>query len=137
VAPVELPHVKGGTPEQWDVIMEGMRETMISGTAKAISTSAEYHIAGKTGTAQSHSVGQNERLDAQVAENLRDHAWFIAFAPADNPKIAITVLVEHGGHGGSDAAPLARAIMDAYLLPDMKPAEPAPAQHADTETEED
>jgi penicillin-binding protein 2 len=126
VAPVELPHVKGGTPEQWDVIMEGMRETMISGTAKAISTSAEYHIAGKTGTAQSHSVGQNERLDAQVAENLRDHAWFIAFAPAEDPKIAVAVLVEHGGFGASAAAPIARKLMDAYLLPRMKDA-PAPA----------
>jgi penicillin-binding protein 2 len=120
VQPVELPHVKGGTPEQWDVIMEGMRETMISGTARAISTSAEYHIAGKTGTAQSHSVAQNERLDAQVAENLRDHAWFIAFAPAEDPKIAVAVLVEHGGFGASAAAPIARKLMDAYLLPRMK-----------------
>jgi len=126
VAPEELPHVKGGTPEQWDVIMEGMRETMISGTAKAISTSAEYHIAGKTGTAQAHSVGQNERLDAQVAENLRDHAWFIAFAPAEDPKIAVAVLVEHGGFGAAAAAPIARKLMDAYLLPRMKGA-PAPA----------
>jgi penicillin-binding protein 2 len=135
IAPVELPHVKGGTPEQWDVIMEGMRETMISGTARAISTSAEYHIAGKTGTAQAHSVGQNERLDAQVAENLRDHAWFIAFAPAEAPKIAVAVLVEHGGFGASAAAPIARKMMDAYLLPRLKgapaPAEP-PAQATDT-----
>jgi penicillin-binding protein 2 len=112
--------VKGGTPEQWDVIMEGMRETMISGTARAISTSAAYHIAGKTGTAQSHSVGQNERLDAQVAENLRDHAWFIGFAPAENPQIAVAVLVEHGGFGASAAAPIMRKMTDAYLLPRMK-----------------
>jgi penicillin-binding protein 2 len=124
IAPVELPHVKGGTPEQWDVIMEGMRETMISGTARAISTSAAYHIAGKTGTAQSHSVGQNERLDAQVAENLRDHAWFIGFAPAENPQIAVAVLVEHGGFGASAAAPIMRKMTDAYLLPRMKGAAP-------------
>jgi penicillin-binding protein 2 len=127
IQPVELPHVKGGTPEQWDVIMEGMRETMISGTAKAISTSAEYHIAGKTGTAQAHSVAQNERLDAQVAENLRDHAWFIAFAPAEDPKIAVAVLVENGGFGASAAAPIARKMMDAYLLPRMKGAAPGDA----------
>jgi penicillin-binding protein 2 len=126
IAPVELPHVKGGTPEQWEVIEEGMRETMTIGTAKAIATSAEYHIAGKTGTAQSHSVAQNERLDSAVAENLRDHAWFIAFAPAEDPQIAVAVLVEHGGFGASAAAPIARKIMDAYLLPRLKATPPAP-----------
>jgi penicillin-binding protein 2 len=132
IPPVELPHVKGGTPEQWDVIMEGMRQTMINGTARAIATSAEYHIAGKTGTAQAHSVGQNERLDAKVAENLRDHAWFIAFAPAEDPQIAVAVLVEHGGFGAAAAAPIARKMMDAYLLPRLKaqgaaPPPPVPA----------
>ncbi len=66
VEPEQLPHVKGGTPEQWDVIMQGMRETMISGTARAISTSAEYQMAGKTGTAQTYSVAQNQRLDRKV-----------------------------------------------------------------------
>jgi penicillin-binding protein 2 len=120
IPPVELPHVKGGTPEQWDVIMEGMRQTMINGTARAISTSAVYHIAGKTGTAQSHST-QNERLDRAVPENLRDHAWFIAFAPAEDPQIAVAVLVEHGGFGASAAAPIARKMMDAYLLPRLQP----------------
>ncbi len=119
IEPVELPHVKGGTPEQWEVIMEGMRQTMISGTARAISSSAEYHIAGKTGTAQAHST-QNERLDAKVAEHLQDHAWFIAFAPAEDPQIAIAVLVENGGFGAAAAAPIARKMMDAYLLPRME-----------------
>jgi penicillin-binding protein 2 len=120
IAPVELPRVKGGSPEQWDVIMEGMRQTMINGTARAIATSAAYHIAGKTGTAQSHST-QNERLDRTVPENLRDHAWFIAFAPAEDPQIAVAVLVEHGGFGASAAAPIARKMMDAYLLPRLQP----------------
>jgi penicillin-binding protein 2 len=122
IEPVQLPHVKGGTPEQWKVIMEGMHQTMVNGTAAAIATSAEYTIAGKTGTAQSHSVAQNERLDAAVAENLRDHAWFIAFAPADDPQIAVAVLVEHGGFGAAAAAPIARKMMDAFLLPRLKPA---------------
>ncbi|HTQ35736.1 MAG TPA: penicillin-binding protein 2 [Steroidobacteraceae bacterium] len=125
IAPIELPHVKGGTPEQWDVIMDGMRQTMTIGTARAIATSAEYHIAGKTGTAQAHSVAQNERLGSTLPENLRDHAWFIAFAPAEDPQIAVAVLVEHGGFGASAAAPIARKIMDAYLLPRLKTAAPA------------
>jgi penicillin-binding protein 2 len=120
IAPVELPPVKGGTPAQWDVIMEGMRETMVSGTARAISASAEYHIAGKTGTAQAFSVAQNARLDAKVAEHLNDHAWFIAFAPAEDPQIAVAVLVENGGFGAAAAAPIARKMMDAYLLPRLK-----------------
>ncbi len=77
-------------------------------------------MAGKTGTAQAYSVAQNQRLSREVAENLRDHAWFIAFAPAENPQIAVAVLVEHGGFGASAAAPIARKIMDAYLLPRIK-----------------
>jgi penicillin-binding protein 2 len=126
IEPVQLPHVKGGTPEQWDVIMEGMRETMISGTARAIATSAEYHMAGKTGTAQVYTVAQNQSLSRQVTdERLRDHSWFIAFAPAENPQIAVAVLVENGGFGASAAAPIARKIMDAYLLPRL-PKAPAP-----------
>jgi penicillin-binding protein 2 len=117
VAPEPLPHVQGGTPEQWDVIMEGMRGTLTRGTARAIGSSAEYDIAGKTGTAQAYSVAQNQRLDRKVDERLRDHSWFIAFAPAESPQIAVAVLVENGGFGASAAAPIARKIMDAYLLP--------------------
>lgn len=128
IDPVPLPHVKGGTPEQWDVIMEGMRATMISGTARAIATTAEYHIAGKTGTAQAYSVAQNQRLDRKVDERLRDHSWFIAFAPAEDPQIAVAVLVENGGFGAAASAPIARKIMDAYLLPRLPKATPgAPA----------
>jgi penicillin-binding protein 2 len=124
IDPVPLPHVKGGTPEQWDVIMEGMRATMTRGTARGISTSAEYHMAGKTGTAQTYSVAQNQRLDRKVDERLRDHSWFIAFAPAESPQIAVAVLVENGGFGASAAAPIARKIMDAYLLPRLPKATP-------------
>jgi len=131
IEPEPLPHVKGGTPEQWEVVMEGMRGTMTHGTARAIATSAEYHMAGKTGTAQAFSVGQNERyVKSQVAERLRDHSWFIAFAPAEAPQIAVAVLVENGGFGAEAAAPIARKIMDAYLLPRLNgvppPPDPAP-----------
>jgi penicillin-binding protein 2 len=124
--PVELPRVQGGTPEQWKVIMEGMRDTMIHGTARAIATSAEYQMAGKTGTAQVFTVAQNQSVQAAVTnERLRDHSWFVAFAPAENPQIAVAVLVENGGFGASAAAPIARSVMDAYLLPRLPRAEPA------------
>jgi penicillin-binding protein 2 len=135
IAPVALPHVKGGTPEQWDVIMEGMRATVTRGTARGIQ-SKDYTIAGKTGTAQAYSVSKTQRLDRKVEENLRDHSWFMAFAPAENPQIAVAVLVENGGFGASAAAPIARKMLDAYLLPLLKkndatqaetPAEPDPA----------
>ncbi len=87
------------------------------GTAAAIGKDARYTIAGKTGTAQVFTVAQNARYNEKtVAERLRDHAWFIAFAPADAPRIAICVLVENGGFGASAAAPIARRVMDAYLL---------------------
>ncbi|MEO6078272.1 MAG: penicillin-binding protein 2 [Steroidobacteraceae bacterium] len=116
IDPIPMPHVKGGTPEQWEVIMEGMRATVTRGTARGIE-SKDYAIAGKTGTAQAYSVTGSQRLDRKVDERLRDHSWFIAFAPAEAPQIAVAVLVENGGFGASAAAPIARKIMDAYLLP--------------------
>jgi penicillin-binding protein 2 len=119
IAPIPLPHVKGGTPEQWDVVMEGMRATVTRGTARGIQ-SKDYSIAGKTGTAQAYSVKAGQRLDRKVEERLQDHSWFIAFAPAEDPTIALAVLVEHGGFGASGAAPIARKIMDAILLPELK-----------------
>jgi penicillin-binding protein 2 len=87
------------------------------GTARRIGWNAPYTIAGKTGTAQVKGVGQNEVYDAEeTPERLRDHALFIAFAPAEDPRIAIAVIVENGGHGSSAAAPIARKVMDQYLL---------------------
>ena len=88
------------------------------GTAKRIRTD-EYRIAGKTGTAQVFTVKQDEEYDEEtIEEKMRDHALFVAYAPIEAPRIAIAVIVEHGGHGGSVAAPIARQIMDAYLLKD-------------------
>jgi penicillin-binding protein 2 len=124
IEPVPMPHVQGGTPEQWDVVMEGMRATVTRGTARGIQ-SKDYSIAGKTGTAQAYSVKANQRLDRAVDERLRDHSWFMAFAPAEDPKIAVAVLVENGGFGASAAAPIARKIMDAYLLPRLPKKEAA------------
>jgi penicillin-binding protein 2 len=85
-------------------------------------------------------VARNQRLDRQVEERLRDHSWFIAFAPAEAPQIAVAVLVENGGFGASAAAPIARAIMDAYLLPRLPKkveAAEAPVEEADTHSHEE
>ena len=103
-------------------MVKGMIGATTRGTAAAIGAHAPYSIAGKTGTAQVFSVGQNEKYNAKtVEERLRDHSWFIAFAPADAPRIALAVLEENGGWGASAAAPIARKVMDAYLLgPDGK-----------------
>jgi penicillin-binding protein 2 len=91
--------------------------TQPGGTAVAASAGASYQIAGKTGTAQVVGMKQGEKYDAsKIDERHRDHAWFIAFAPADQPKIALVVLAENGGHGGGTAAPIARKVMDYYLL---------------------
>ena len=99
-----------------------------TGTARAIGLNSPYLIAGKTGTAQVVSNKNNLRLDPHsLPLNLRHQALFIAYAPADDPRIAVAVVVEHGGFGASSAAPIARAIMDAWLLP--KPS-PSPATAA-------
>ncbi|MGR9116758.1 MAG: penicillin-binding protein 2 [Gammaproteobacteria bacterium] len=86
------------------------------GTARVISKDIDYQIGGKTGTAQVFTVKQEERYNEnEIAFKLRDHALFIAFAPADDPKIAVAVIAENGGHGGSVAAPIAGKIIRQYL----------------------
>jgi penicillin-binding protein 2 len=118
--PVREPDVTLATPEEWNRIHAGMVGAVTHGTAAlAVGKNAAYAIAGKTGTAQVFSVGQNEKYNEKtVAERLRDHSWFIAFAPADQPRIALAVIVENGGWGASAAAPIARKVLDAYLLGD-------------------
>ncbi len=86
------------------------------GTAKNIGKHITYHIAGKTGTAQVFNIKQEAKYNENAIDfKLRDHALFIAFAPAENPKIAVAVIVENGGHGGSVAAPIAGKVIDQYL----------------------
>lgn len=86
------------------------------GTAKSIGKDITYQIAGKTGTAQVFNVKQDEKYNENDIDfKLRDHALFISFAPADDPKIAVAVIVEHGGHGGSVAAPIAGKVIKQYL----------------------
>jgi len=113
----------GISEANWDLVLRGMIGATTYGTAAAISKDARYTIAGKTGTAQVFTVAQNAKYNANtVAERLRDHAWFIAFAPAEAPRIAVSVLVENGGFGASAAAPIARRVMDAYLVGSTPPA---------------
>jgi penicillin-binding protein 2 len=105
-------------PTHWQAIIDAMTNVVESnrGTARRIRSEA-YRIAGKTGTSQVFSVGQNESYnEAEVAERMRDHALFVGFAPVEAPRIAVAVIVENGGHGGSTAAPIARAVMDSWLL---------------------
>ena len=93
-------------------VVHGLR-----GTASRINRGLEYRMAGKTGTAQVFEIAQDEEYDEEtVAEKLRDHALFVAYAPAEDPQIAVAIIVENGGHGSSVAAPIARRIMDAYLV---------------------
>lgn len=100
------------------LIKEAMIEVIHGprGTARAIGQDAAYTIAAKTGTAQVFTVAQDASYDEKtIAKKLRDHALFVAFAPADDPRIALSIIVENGGHGGSTAGPIARKIMDHYL----------------------
>ncbi len=124
IAPVANPPVEGISDADWDIVRNGMVGAASYGTAAAISKGATYTIAGKTGTAQVFTVSRSERLTDKVADRLKDHAWFIAFAPVEAPRIAVAVLVENGGFGASAAAPIARKVMDAYLLR-QNPATPA------------
>jgi penicillin-binding protein 2 len=110
----------------WDNIIGGMISVMHDqgGTGRRSAEGASYRIAGKTGTAQVFGLGEEESYDAEKLDRkLRDHALFIAFAPAENPRIAVAVIVEHAGSGGSNAAPLARKVMDAWLVKAQKPKE--------------
>ena len=92
-------------------VMQGPR-----GTARAVGVGAPYAMAGKSGTAQIVSIAQDEEYDEEeIEERKRDHALFIAFAPFDEPRIAVAVIVENGSSGSGVAAPIAKAVMDQYL----------------------
>lgn len=101
-----------------EIVRLGMIDvTLPGGTAASVGANAGYSIAAKTGTAQVVGIKQNEKYNANaIDERHRDHALFIAYAPAEDPKIALAVIVENGGHGGSAAGPIARKVMDYYLL---------------------
>jgi penicillin-binding protein 2 len=98
-------------------VVHGLR-----GTANSINRGLTYTIAGKTGTAQVYGIAEDDEYDKDTVSNkLRDHALFMSYAPADNPQISVAVIVENGGHGSSVAAPIARKVLDAYLVNGDKP----------------
>ena len=128
-APVDLGRVQGPTPEDWENMVAGMEDVVHrgnkgfrgNGTAWAyIGRDISYRMAGKSGTAQVVEIKQGEEYEEEELEEFnRKHAWFIAFAPVDKPVIALAVLVENGGGGSSVAAPVARQVLDAFLLPQL------------------
>ncbi|HYD61349.1 MAG TPA: penicillin-binding protein 2 [Noviherbaspirillum sp.] len=103
--------------ENINFVKNAMAGVVKEGTSSRAFAKAEYISAGKTGTAQAIGLGRNEKYDAKkMPERHRDHSLYIAFAPADNPKIALAVIVENGGFGAAAAAPIARLALDYYLL---------------------
>jgi len=103
----------------WQTIVSAMQKVVhsIRGTARSINHNLPYKVAGKTGTAQVFSIKQDEEyVKEDIKKKLRDHALFIGFAPVNDPQIAVAIIVENGGSGGAVAAPLARKVMDQYLL---------------------
>ncbi|GHC25571.1 penicillin-binding protein 2 [Aidingimonas halophila] len=103
----------------WETVYTGMEQVVSGseGTARRIGKDLEYRLAGKSGTSQVFSLGQDEKYEAdELEERLRDHALFIAFAPVEDPEIAVAVIVENAGGGSTHAAHLARAMTDAWLL---------------------
>ena len=112
-------YVKIYSDAQWDYVINAMQDVVHGsrGTARRSGAGAAYRFAGKTGTAQVFSIAQGKTYNEdEVPERLQDHALFIAFAPVEAPKIALAIVVENGGSGSSSAAPIARKLLDQYLL---------------------
>lgn len=113
IEPVDL----GYSPDHVAVVRNGLVGVVTSGTSAQVFAGAGYQSAGKTGTAQAVSIGQKEKYNAaRLAEYQRDHSLYMAYAPADTPKIALAVVVENAGFGAAAAAPIARRVFDYWLL---------------------
>jgi penicillin-binding protein 2 len=113
-----LPAVGVTNDAHWERIISAMNAVMQGqrGTARAVGVDAPFTMAGKSGTAQVFTVAQDEEYDAEeLEERMRDHALFIAFAPLEDPTIAVAVIIENGESGSRTAAPIARAVIDSYL----------------------
>lgn len=113
------PDIEVGNDAWWDRVFSGMEKVLSGheGTARRTGVDLDYRMGGKSGTAQVFSLGQDQRYNAdELAERLRDHALFIAFAPLEDPQIAVSVIVENAGGGSTHAAHLAKAMTDAWLL---------------------
>ena len=123
-------------PEHIETIKKAMVGVNTEGTGKRAFAGAEYVSGGKTGTAQVFSLRGSEYKANRLRKDLHDHALFIAFAPAEQPKIALAVLVENGGFGAQSAAPIARMVIDYYLL-GKTPDGPAKEDEVEVQEEED
>lgn len=118
IAPEYAPDQIEYDDRYWDYIHKAMIDVVHSdrGTARGISKGLNYKLAGKTGTAQVISIHEKEKYDSSKIDKRKwDHALFVAFAPADNPKVALGLIVENGEHGSRTAAPIARKVIDRYL----------------------
>ena len=119
VKPVKLPSIGVTKLRYWDDVIRGMVNVVhgAGGTARRSGAGAKYRFAGKTGTAQVFGIAQNKTYNAsKLKKKLHDHALFIAFAPVENPRIALAIIAENGGGGSKVAAPIARQLLDTYLL---------------------
>lgn len=115
-----LPEITLRNPKNWDVIHHAMHAVVHgpTGTAKRAGEGAAYEIAGKTGTAQVAGLSQEDDVAPQLSDvplHLRDHSLFIAYAPAENPRVAVAAIAEHSGSGSAVAAPIVRKILDHAL----------------------
>jgi penicillin-binding protein 2 len=125
-------------PENVEFVKRAMAGVNKEGTGARAFAGAQYTSGGKTGTAQVIAIKQNEKYDeAKVAERLRDHSLFIAFAPVESPRIALAVIVENGGFGARAAAPIARTVLDYFLLGKLPPGMTQPTPEDETEEEND
>ncbi|MFM2447393.1 MAG: penicillin-binding protein 2 [Pseudomonadota bacterium] len=127
-------------PEHLALVTEAMVGVNVSGTGRVVFAGAPYRVAGKTGTAQVVGIKQNEKyVESRMKERHRDHSLYIAFAPAEDPKIALAVIVENGGFGARAAAPIARQAIDYWLLgivPDKPALPPRGSDRDDDESDE-
>ncbi len=130
-------HTVAAKPEHIAIIRNALVGVDKEGTAAKAFVGAKYVSGGKTGTAQVYSLKGEKYSASKVDERLRDHAWFVAYAPADQPRIAVAVLVENGGFGADAAAPVARKVFDYYLLGVTEPGPAKAAGSKDTEDESD
>ncbi|EGR2043307.1 penicillin-binding protein 2 [Vibrio parahaemolyticus] len=116
---VTYPPIQNVPEKYWDIAKEGMRRVNhgTRGTARRSFYNMSYQTAGKSGTAQVFGLGENEEYNAdEIAEHLRDHALFTGFAPFDNPKVIVTLVLENAGGGSSNGGPMARKIFDRVVL---------------------
>ncbi|MEO6927816.1 MAG: penicillin-binding protein 2, partial [Casimicrobiaceae bacterium] len=131
----ERPTTLAVKPANLAIIRGALAAVNREGTSREAFVGATYTSAGKTGTAQVYSL-RGEKYSAKVDEKLRDHAWFIAYAPADHPRIAVSVLVENGGFGAAAAAPIARRVLDYWLTgAKSSPVPDVPAPSGDDESD--